>query len=329
MSREHLERRQVWYYLAAVLIGLGLGSWQPGAADRLDLVIWPLLAVLLFTTFTQIPLRAVPAAFAERRFLVAAVLGNFVFLPLLAWVVVSVLTGSGLSGDAPTEVVRLGLLLVLLVPCTDWFITFTQLGRGDPALATALTPVSLLLQLLLLPFYLWLMTGEAAQVITVDQMWPAVLVVLGPLLAAGALDRWLGSSLRGERVRARLAWGPVPLLAAVLLVVAASQVGQARDALQLLPVVAAAALVFLLGALLIALALSRGGGLSVGAGRTLAFALATRNSFVVLPFAIALPAGWEVAALVIVLQSLIELFAMSVCVWFVPRVLMPDHHEST
>lgn len=45
--------------------------------------------------------------------------------------------------------------------CTDWFITFTQLGRGNTARTIAVTPLNLLLQLLLLPVYLWLMLPAA------------------------------------------------------------------------------------------------------------------------------------------------------------------------
>ena len=45
------------------------------------------------------------------------------------------------------------MLLVLLVPCTDWFITFTRLGGGDTLRAITVTPLNLLVQLLLLPVY--------------------------------------------------------------------------------------------------------------------------------------------------------------------------------
>lgn len=56
-------------------------------------------------------------------------------------------------------------------------------------------------------------------------------------------------------------------------------------------------------------------------GRTVAFSLGTRNSFVVLPFALSMPAGWEVSAVVIVVQSLVELFGMLFYLWWVPRLL--------
>ncbi|MDP3222391.1 MAG: hypothetical protein Q8M96_04570, partial [Rubrivivax sp.] len=51
--------------------------------------------------------------------------------------------------------------------------------------------------------------------------------------------------------------------------------------------------------------------------------LGTRNSFVVLPFALSLPAGWELAAVVIVVQSLVELLGMVFFLWWVPRHLFP------
>jgi ACR3 family arsenite efflux pump ArsB len=41
------------------------------------------------------------------------------------------------------------------------------------------------------------------------------------------------------------------------------------------------------------------------------------------PLALALPAGWEATAIVIVVQSLVELFAMLVFLWLEPRHLMP------
>lgn len=53
----------------------------------------------------------------------------------------------------------------------------------------------------------------------------------------------------------------------------------------------------------------------------LAFSFGTRNSFVVLPFALSLPHGWEASAVVIVAQSLVELFGMVFCLWWVPRRL--------
>jgi ACR3 family arsenite transporter len=222
----------------------------------------------------------------------------------------------------PDPALRLGVLLVLLVPCTDWFITFSQLGGGNVPRAIALTPINLLLQLLLLPLYLWLMAGaELSVALTPAEVWPALVVVLLPLALAVMSERWIEARVERAALRERLAWWPVPLLALVVFLIAGAQVGAVRGALGLLPVIVPLFVVLLLLAALIAKGLARLMRLPVDQGRTLAFSLGTRNSFVVLPFALTLPAGWEVAAVVIVAQSLVELFGMVFYLWWVPRWL--------
>ncbi len=286
MDRLTLERRQVWIYLAAIAGGLVLGSAQPSLAPRFETLLWPFLAVLLYTTFVQVSLLNVRDAFRDRCFVLAAMIGNFVLIPLVVWLALKWLP------DDPA--LHLGVLLVLLVPCTDWFITFTQLGQGNTARAIAVTPLNLVVQLLLLPVYLWLMLPAAdfGVALRTEELLPAALGLIGvPLMAATLTERWVEA--RPERVvwRERLGWWPVPLLAMVVLLVAGAQVSAVRDAgpmlLKVLPVFVG----FLLVAALLARLLTRALRLPMDIGRTLAFSLGTRNSFVVLPFALALPAG--------------------------------------
>jgi ACR3 family arsenite efflux pump ArsB len=218
--------------------------------------------------------------------------------------------------------VRLGVLLVLLVPCTDWFITFSQLGAGNVPRAIAVTPLNLLLELLLLPVYLWLMLDtKLAAPLSFTEIWPALLVVIVPMIAAAVSERWFEAQPTREKLRERLAWWPVPLLALVVFLIAGVQISAVRNALSLFPVVVPLFVAFLVLAALIAKGLARLMALPTDQGRTLAFSLGTRNSFVVLPFAFSLPDGWEVAAVVIVLQSLVELFGMVFYLWWIPRKL--------
>lgn len=49
------------------------------------------------------------------------------------------------------------------------------------------------------------------------------------------------------------------------------------------------------------------------------FGVGTRNSFAVLPFALALPPGREAAVTVVVLQPLVELLGVLVYLRLVPR----------
>lgn len=314
MTRLTLERYQVWAYLLAIGLGLAAGTAWPRVGPAMEALLWPTLAALLFATFLQVPLLHVRNALRDRRFSLAVLLGNFVVLPLLAWALVEAFDFD--------PVVRLGVLLVLLVPCTDWFITFSQLGKGDVPRAIAITPLNLVLQLALLPLYLWLM-ADTQSLGSWDwaTLAPAVFIVLAPLAGAALTERWIQAHPKAERLRDALAWWPVPLLSLVVFLIAGAQVGtvaRATDALQqTLPAFA----LFLMAAALLAKAIARWLRLPVEQGRTLAFSMGTRNSFVVLPLALLLPAGWEVAAVVIVAQSLVELFGMVAYVWLVPRYL--------
>lgn len=314
MNRLTLERRQVWIYLSAIIGGLLVGSVWPGIAPYFEMLLWPVLVCLLYVTFVQVPLLHLREAFRDHRFVVAMLVGNFIALPLLAWALIQ-----WLPADAA---IRLGVLLVLLMPCTDWFITFSQLGGGNVPGAIAITPLNLLLQLLLLPVYLWLMLGtHLAIMLSLTEIWPALLVVIVPLIAAVVSERWIEAQPVHVKLRERLVWWPVPLLALVFFLIAGAQVNAVSEALGLFPVIVPLFVAFLLLAALIAKGLARWMVLPTDQGRTLAFSLGTRNSFVVLPLALLLPVGWEIAAVVVIVQSLVELFGMAFYLWWVPRKL--------
>ncbi|MBS3896559.1 MAG: arsenic resistance protein [Xanthomonadaceae bacterium] len=314
MTRETLERRQVWVYLAAIAPGLVLGTFAPQIGPAFEMLLWPVLGALLYATFVQIPLLHLADACRDRRFITAVLIGNFLLIPPVVWGMVALLP--------PDPALRLGVLLALLVPCTDWFITLSKLGKGDVPRAIAVTPINLLLQLALLPLYLWMMAGaDLSAALTPADVWPAVVLVLAPLGLAALSERWMEARPERATTRERLAWWPVPLLAVVVFLIAGAQAGTAVEALALLPIVVPVFIGFLIVAALMARALASAFRLEVAQGRTLAFSLGTRNSFVVLPFALTLPAGWEVVALVIVVQSLVELFGMVMYLWWLPRRL--------
>lgn len=319
MTRLELERNQVWLYLAAIVAGLILGSFALGVAPIFERILWPVLAVLLFATFLQTPLLHVRDAFRDGRFMLASVLGNFVFVPLLVWGLLCVTPGD--------PALKLGVALVLLAPCTDWFVTFSQLGRGHAASAVAVTPFNLLAQLLLLPLYLWwLVPGTFGGEIVAGDILPAAIALIGvPLVAAALGERWIEA--RAERAiwRERAAWTPVPLLAVVVFLIAGAQINVVADAWPHLPRLTLIFVVFLIAVALLARVLAAGFKLTIDRGRTLVFSLGTRNSFVVLPIALALPQGWELAVVAIVFQSLVELFGMVLYLWWIPNRLFADH----
>jgi arsenite transporter len=317
LTRQSLEKHQVFIYLTAIFAGLIIGFTSSGIGTVLKSALWPVLGFLLYTTFTQVSLTHLRDAFVDFRFLIAATVGNFVAVPLVVWTLMLFVP------EDPA--IRLGVFMVLLVPCTDWFITFTQRGGGDTKRAIAFLPVSLLLQITLLPVYLWIFFGEglAMSLVRGEMLKAFVGLILVPLLAAFLTEKWAEGSNNRSFVPDWLAWFPVPLLAVVVFIIAVSQVNLVLASVSLLSHLLVVFVSFLVIAGGVARAFAILFNLPWDQGRVLAFSFGTRNSFVVLPLALALPPSFEVTVVVIVFQSLVELFGMVAYLWWVPKRLFP------
>ncbi|WP_369814506.1 bile acid:sodium symporter [Micrococcus sp. CH7] len=227
-----------------------------------------------------------------------------------------------------------GVLLVLLAPCVDYVIAFTALAGGAAERLLAAAPLLMLVQLVVLPVLLRVVAGEAA-VAAVDVgpfVRALVLLILAPL-ALAALLQWGTARGRGG-VRCAAAGvvrgftaAMVPLMVVTLFTVVASQIRGVGERLPALGVVVPLFAAFAAVMVALGVVAARWARLDVPAGRALVFSGATRNSLVVLPLALALPASLDPAPLVVVTQTLVELGAMVSLVRLVPR-LLPLHGQS-
>jgi len=316
--RDQMEKHQSWLYLAFIGLGLALGIGAPQFAEPLAHFLWPLLAALLYATFTQIPLLHIARSFADTRFMAALMVGNFIAIPAFLALTVIWLPLS--------PAVLAGVLLVLLVPCTDWFITFTHLGKGDSARAVAAAPLLLLVQLVALPVYLWLFLGsEWFQLTLSTELLSAFAgLILTPLTLAWITEYGAQRHKAIKHTVYYLGLLPVPLLALVVFMIAASQVNTVFGLSRVLIQVVFIFIGFLLFAALLGKGLGKLFKLPTVSARTLAFSFGTRNSFVMLPIALTLPSAWQAAVVVVVFQSLVELFGMVALLRWVPNKLLPD-----
>lgn len=318
-----LERHQVALYLTAIAAGLAVGVAVPGA-ERLDVAITPVLATLLHATFLAVPFHRLGAALRDLRFLGAVLLLNVAVVPVVVWAL-----SRPVAGD---QALLVGVLLVLLAPCIDYVIVFAGLAGGAAERLLAAAPLLMLLQLVLLPPALVLLLGPGlGEVVDAGSLAgplveALVLLVLAPLALAVAVQVL---AARGATAAPRAArrWegaagtAMVPLMMATLAVVVASQAGEVGDRLPELVPVVPLYVGFLVLMAPLGLLVARLTRLDVGAGRALVFSGATRNSLVVLPFALALPAELALVPLVVVTQTLVELVGMLVYLRLVPRLL--------
>lgn len=315
-----LERRQVPLCLAAIAIGVAIGLLLPGA-PALGVAINPLLGLLLFATFLAVPFTELARGVRDVRFLAALGLLNFVIVPMIVFGLSRLVAGS--------DALLVGVLLVLLTPCVDYVIVFTGLagGAGDRLLAAA--PLLMLVQLVLLPAYLVLFAG-ADLVVLVDPV-PFIsaflLLIVLPLAAAAGVQAAARRLRVAVVIDSTMRVAMVPLMLATLTVVVASQIRGVGEQLGALAVVIPIFIGFVVVMVPLGVLSSRIARLDVPGSRALVFSGATRNSLVVLPLALALPAPLSLAPLVVVTQTIVELVAMVVLVQLVPR-LLPGHRPT-
>jgi ACR3 family arsenite efflux pump ArsB len=322
-SKQFLQRHQVAVYAIAVLAAIAIGVGRPSTARSVEPLINPVLAVLLYVTFLEVPFVRIRAAFRNRRFMAAALAMNFAVVPVVVWVLSRFLP--------PDPVILVGALMVLLTPCIDYVIAFTDIAGGDAEQVTAATPALMLVQLLLLPVYLWLFVGPAvAGAIDAGPFLEAFLVIIAaPLALAWLTEAWAERSPRGERWQSAMGWLPVPMMGATLLVVIASQLPRVQDSFGQIAAVVPVYVAFLVVMPLLGRLAAGALGMDVGESRALVFTSVTRNSLVVLPLALALPAGYGLAPAVVVTQTLVELSGMVVLTRVVPAWLVPDRADSS
>lgn len=320
------ERLQSLFVALAALTGLALGLLLPIGPTAGHAVL-PALIAMLTAVFVQMDAAHVRQVRHAAPLVATSLALNFLLTPALAWAL-----GTGLLGTEPD--LRIGLLLLLVTPCTDWYLVFTALARGHTGIAAALLPINLALQLALLPAYVLLLGGRAAMVDTATLTESVLLVLVLPLTAAMAL-RWAAARFRGPAWRRRHITDPaghlvLPLLYAAVLAMFAWQartvVDHATDLLALLPPLA----IFFTALPLTAVGLSRLLRLPADQKVTLTMTTTARNSPTALAVAVAAFPDRPLIAVALVMGPLLELPVLALIAQLVrvrpPRAKTPAPH---
>lgn len=288
--------------LLSIGLGLGLAQIAPGLAERSGRLVDVGVFVLIYLMMLGLDVRRLASVVHQRRFLAIAVTLNFVINPLMA------LGLSRLFLDGHPDL-RVGLILFLVTPCVGWYLIFTELAGGDTALGVSLLGVNLVLQVLLLPVYLFAFEGETAAVDLAGVVRSVLVFLVLPALAAAATRSVVGRT-GGEigDVQERIGALHVKTLALVVVIVSmfASQADTISDNpgvfVRLLP----AMLAFFVLAFVIVLVVARMAHLPYEQTALLAFTAVSRNSEASLAIAATAFAS-PLVALTVVLGPVIEL----------------------
>ncbi len=137
---------------AGIITGLLAGTFFPIVTESISNLVNPLVLTLLALLFFEIRFDPISKIARNRLFICLVWLSNFLIIPLFAW-------GLSVLFFATEPALYAGLLLYLLFPCTDWFLAFTRMAKGDVSLGSVLIPLNLVTQLLFFPLYLSFFIG--------------------------------------------------------------------------------------------------------------------------------------------------------------------------
>lgn len=313
INKSILEEKQISIYIIILLISVIVGlAWDQ--SNIFEHAIEPIIGVLLYSMFCQIPFLELRQALKNRSFFAALLFGNFILIPLLVWLLVSIFPLN--------PVTSIGVLLVLLTPCIDYVIVFSHLGKGDSKSVLASTPLLFIFQMVLLPLYLWFFLGkETVGIIEVTPFVKAFFYLIVIPFVLSIITQLISKSDNriGKSILSFSGWLPVPLMALTFFVVIASQVGMLYEdpapILTVVPIYVTFAIIAPLTGKLSAKIFK----VDVYGSRAVSFSTGTRNSLVVLPLALSLPAPEnQLVAAVIVTQTIVEILFELIYIKVIP-----------
>ncbi|NJP37494.1 arsenic resistance protein [Alkalicoccus luteus] len=286
--------------LAAAVCGLLISGTAPDWT--LEPVIYLLLASMLFFVFYTMPEGRQKS---DKPFLWTVLMVNGLLAPIAA-----VLLGWLFLGGETA--LFIGFLMLMVTPCTDWYLLFTKAAGGNVRLSAGLIPINLILQLIFLSAIVLIAGGAFGFSGVAVSLMQALAVVLLPLSAAVAAR----AKQPGRSVPEKL---PVFLLAGAVLLIFMAEgeaLGQAWEQ---------AGIVFVPG-LLFFLTMS-GAGYAIGkwlhmertAHISLVFTVSARNAPLAVAFAAAAFPDEPLILLVLLAVPLLELPYLSLLTFLIKR----------
>lgn len=196
--QEHLNRWMLAYVSLAIMVGLvagnGLAGFAKGQAGLLGGLTTAAVFMIIYPMMVNVRFEALLRAGRNLRGIGIALLFNFVWAPLVGWVLATVFLSDPL--------LALGFLLVMVVPCSSMAIGYTGLAKGDLELATVVVALSFVLAIVAVPLWMSLFASRYAVPVPIGDLISSILTVLVAPMVLGyttrrGLLRWLGKARFG------------------------------------------------------------------------------------------------------------------------------------
>ena len=183
-----IEKLEPAILIFAIIIGLILSDIKI-LSNNIGNIINLFLCIMLYGIFLEVPLKNLKKSFKNIKFSSTSIIINFIWTPIFGYFLGNLFLNGNMD-------IFIGFFMLILTPCTDWYLIFTKIAKGDLNLSLSILPINLILQIVLLPIYLIIFFSSNDTVNYSNLVYSLIIVIVIPFLSAQITKLILNNKLK-------------------------------------------------------------------------------------------------------------------------------------
>ena len=171
-----IEKLEPIILIAAIIIGLIFTNIEI-LSENTGNLINIFLCLMLYGLFLEVPLKELKKSFKNIKFTFTSMIINFIWTPLFGYFLGNLFLNGNID-------IFIGFFMLILTPCTDWYLVFTKMAKGNLNLSLSILPINLILQIVLLPVYLIIFFSSNNTMNYADLGYSLLIVIVIPFVLA-------------------------------------------------------------------------------------------------------------------------------------------------
>lgn len=293
-----IEKIEPFIIIFSIIIGL-IFSNILFIAQNSEYFITIFLCLMIYGLFLETELNELKNSFKNLKFTFASLIINFIWTPLFGYFLGSIFLKGNLD-------ILIGFFMLIVTPCTDWYLVFTKIAKGDIKLSLSILPINLVLQIILLPIYLILFFSSKITLNYSQIIYSLLIVIVIPFIASQITKFVLNENLN-EKATELFSNLQIWFLALAVICIFSSQGSLLLDNLNSIISIFIPLIIFFGVNVIIDLLLSEKINFTYPEYASLTMTTLARNSPIALAIAINSFPGHELIAIGLIIGPLIEL----------------------